>query len=80
MKELHEEMEDTYRTVVDAQARAAIKNEASNVDFTQYFKERTLVERNLKAAVYNQLLKFHVQVVDFHLGRVEIDDKVQVHP
>ena len=34
------------------------------------------MERNLKRAVYNQLLNFHVEVIDFHLGRVEIDDKV----
>eukprot|EP00241_Pyramimonas_parkeae_P006562 CAMPEP_0114236716 /NCGR_PEP_ID=MMETSP0058-20121206/6994_1 /TAXON_ID=36894 /ORGANISM="Pyramimonas parkeae, CCMP726" /LENGTH=319 /DNA_ID=CAMNT_0001348687 /DNA_START=134 /DNA_END=1093 /DNA_ORIENTATION=- len=77
MQQLHEEMEQTYRTVVDARARAAIKNEATKVQFSQYFEERTLVEQNLKHAVHQQLLALHVNVVDFHLGRVEIDDKVR---
>eukprot|EP00238_Polyblepharides_amylifera_P004401 CAMPEP_0196575668 /NCGR_PEP_ID=MMETSP1081-20130531/5098_1 /TAXON_ID=36882 /ORGANISM="Pyramimonas amylifera, Strain CCMP720" /LENGTH=245 /DNA_ID=CAMNT_0041894037 /DNA_START=416 /DNA_END=1153 /DNA_ORIENTATION=+ len=77
LEALHDELQDSYRAVVDSRARDGIKNVAANVDFTQYFEDRVNVEGILRQSVYERLLPVHVRVMDFNLGHVKINEQVR---
>ena len=75
--ELHNELERQYAGVVDSRARDGIKNEAVNIAFASFFEERLAVERTLREALKKRLSSLNVEVVAFHLGRVEIPTEVR---
>lgn len=74
---LHNELERQYEGVVDSRARDGIKNEAVKIDFNQFFEQRLAVEETLYKALKTRLVPLHVDVIAFHLGRVEIPSEVR---
>lgn len=69
----------TYETVVKSRTTDAIKNSASGVPFAQYFKDRKGLETRLRDAIqtrWNEKPTLHVQLDQFHLGRILIPDVV----
>ena len=75
---LHEELALTYDRVVISQATDAIKNAAANIPFNDYFRNRRNVEATLKQAVRDRWENpaLHVNLGQFHLGRIRIPDGV----
>lgn len=65
---------DYHNTIID-RAQEAIKNEAANVPFTDYLRNRTDVEERFREAVDKTWRKkptLHCELDQFHLGRLEI--------
>jgi len=52
---IHEQLGSGYAAVVESRARAAIKNEAANFQFQEYFQERDMLEGRLFEAVEARL-------------------------
>lgn len=77
LRELHNELERQYKGVVDSRARDGIKNEAVKIGFSTFFEKRTEVERLLFQALKLRLRPLHIDVIAFHLGRVEIPSQVR---
>jgi len=76
--QLHQELASTYDTVIYENAKAAIKNEAIYVAFTEYFQNRTSVESHFRKAVEKHWASSNMPCTldQFHLGRVQIPDAV----
>ena len=76
---LHQELASSYKTVISARTKDAIKNEAIFVTFTEYFQDRKSVEVRFRDAVqqrWNAPPSLHVLLDQFHLGRIQIPDSV----
>lgn len=77
--QLHEDLAQSYETVIVSRARDAIKNEAIFVTFEEYFQERQAVEKRFREAVerrWNEKPSLHCTLDQFHLGRIQIPDGV----
>jgi regulator of protease activity HflC (stomatin/prohibitin superfamily) len=76
---LHKELSSSYKEIIIARAKDAIKNKAINVTFTEYFQDRKNVERIFRDAVqsrWNEDPPLHCTLDQFHLGRINIPDTV----
>ena len=76
--DLHQELAQSYKAVIASRAKDAIKNEAIFFTFSDYFKERKLVEQRFREAVQRRWdeTKVHCDLDQFHLGRIRIPDSV----
>lgn len=79
---LYRELGRSYNAVVVARARDAIKNtSAARVSFAGFFQNRLEVERNFREAVqlrWDDPPSLHVDLDQFHLGRIRIPESVAV--
>lgn len=76
---LHSESASSYRAVIKSRTVEAIRNEASDVAFDQYFSDRASVESTFRTAVESNWLMnppLHATLDRFHLGRVQIPASV----
>ena len=76
---LHRESAKSYKSVIEARTKEAIKNEAVFVTFQEYFTERLAVEARLRNAVekrWKQAPTLHCELDQFFLGRIAIPDEV----
>jgi len=76
---LHRESSSSYREVIKSRTVEAIRNEASQVAFDQYFSDRKFVEEIFRTAVESNWLAnppIHATLDRFHLGRVQIPASV----
>lgn len=76
---LHKELAMSYKNVVLSRVKDALKNDAINIGFSQFFEERMAVERRLRKAVevrMDEEPKTHVRIDQFHLGRILIPETV----
>lgn len=78
--ELHKDYANTYKAVVLARTTDAIKNSAAaNVSFQDYFNNRKAVEKQFRNAVqkrWDDKPSLHVNLDQFHVGRIKIPDSV----
>jgi regulator of protease activity HflC (stomatin/prohibitin superfamily) len=77
--ELHRELATSYKGIILARAKDAIKNNAINVTFTQYFEDRRGVEESFRNAVqtrWNEFPNLHCTLDQFHLGQINIPETV----
>lgn len=77
--ELHRELASNYETIIVSRCKDAIKNEAANVPFNEYFQNRTNVEQRFRDAVqdrWDQDPPLHCTLDQFHLGRIAIPEAV----
>lgn len=77
--DLHKELSTNYNNIIVSRAKDAIKNAAVSVTFTEYFQDRTEVERRFREAIeerWNQPPSVHCTLDQFHLGRIRIPESV----
>jgi regulator of protease activity HflC (stomatin/prohibitin superfamily) len=76
--DLHKELATSYQTTVRSRAQEAIKNQATNVTFTQYFQDRKAVEKSFREAIQARWNDppIHCILDQFHLGRIKIPETV----
>lgn len=77
--ELHKDYANTYKAVVLARTTDAIKNSATTVSFQDYFNNRKAVEKQFRNAVqkrWDDKPSLHVNLDQFHVGRIKIPDSV----
>jgi hypothetical protein len=78
---LHKELASQYQSIISSRAKDAIKNEAIFVTFTEYFQNRTQVEKRFRDAVqlrWDAFPSLHCTLDQFHLGRIQIPESVAV--
>lgn len=69
----------TYKAVVLARTTDAIKNSATTVSFQDYFNKRKAVEKQFRNAVqkrWDDKPSLHVNLDQFHVGRIKIPESV----
>jgi hypothetical protein len=74
---LHRAMASNYDDIITSRAREAIKNEAIDVKFSEYIRNRTDVEERFRQAVdrsWGKPPRLPCELDQFHLGRVQIDE------
>jgi len=72
---LHRDLAKTYTSVIQSRTIDAIKNSATTVPFTDYFKKRKDLEAQLKEAIqarWNEKPQLHAELDQFFLGRILI--------
>lgn len=77
--QLHKELAKNYKTVVQSRTNEAIKNSAITVTFSDYFQKRSAVESQFRLAVqtsWNVAPQLHVNLDQFHIGRIRIPESV----
>jgi hypothetical protein len=76
--ELHQDLSNSYRAIIESRAKDGIKNEAIHVSFTEYFQDRKEVEKRFRDAVQRRWdsTRVHCTLDQFHLGRIRIPDSV----
>eukprot|EP00558_Chaetoceros_sp_UNC1202_P000372 CAMPEP_0197258922 /NCGR_PEP_ID=MMETSP1429-20130617/83253_1 /TAXON_ID=49237 /ORGANISM="Chaetoceros sp., Strain UNC1202" /LENGTH=312 /DNA_ID=CAMNT_0042723113 /DNA_START=793 /DNA_END=1731 /DNA_ORIENTATION=- len=77
--QLHTDLARTYDKVVLSRTVDAIKNSATSVTFVDYFQSREDVEIQFRQAVvdrWNEPPSLHVQLDQFHVGRIRIPQSV----
>lgn len=77
--QLHKELAKNYKTVVQSRTNEAIKNSAITVTFTDYFQKRSAIESQFRLAVqtsWNVAPQLHVNLDQFHIGRIRIPESV----
>jgi len=77
---LHKELATSYKNVVLSRAKDAMKNDAIFITFQEFFQDRKGVEQRLREAVEKRLdipPKTHVNIDQFHLGRIGIPEAVR---
>lgn len=77
--ELHKDYANTYKAVVLARTTDAIKNSATTVSFQDYFNKRKAVEKQFRNAVqkrWDDKPSLHVNLDQFHVGRIKIPESV----
>ena len=78
--EVHKELASNYKNVIISRAKAAIKNEATSVTFSEYFQARKEVEERFRDAVqarWQDTPPLHCDLDQFHLGRIQIPESVE---
>lgn len=69
--QLHQELASSYEDIITSRAKDAIKNEAANVEFSEYFQDRTSVEARFREAVqtrWNANPPLHCMLDQFHVS------------
>jgi hypothetical protein len=77
--QLHKDLAKSYTSVILSRTSDAIKNTATTVPFSDYFKNRKKLEADLKTAIqkrWDDKPQLHVTLDQFHLGRILIPDVV----
>lgn len=77
--ELHKDYAKTYETVILSRTNDAMKNSATGVPFSDYFRNRKGLEKRLRDAIqdrWDEEPSVHAVLDQFHLGRILIPDVV----
>ena len=77
LKQLHDQYDDRYESVIDSRGKAAVKNAAAGgIPFESFFEERRTVEDTLQAALTETLTDMHAEMLSFHLLGITIPQDV----
>jgi hypothetical protein len=77
LKQLHDQYDDRYESVIDSRGKAAVKNAAAGgIPFESFFEERRAVEDILETALIETLTDMHAEMLSFHLLGITIPEDV----
>jgi len=77
--QLHRELAKNYEAIILSRTKDAIKNSATTVKFSDYFRERLSVEKQFFKAVqdrWDTQPSVHATLDKFHVGRIKIPEVV----